>query len=1121
MNNSIIVKVPSSFFNPARILWTVLIGFLVLIVPSAAKAELASYDEMQNVAQNWITYIVDQTGDWAGEVNPYVTDIQDIIVDDTLVARYYAVSSGGYVIVPALKELPPVKAYSEANYLDIYEEDGFALLLRQVLQHRYRIYGEVYGNLDIPQPASEQPLFDFKNRQNYDQLAVTPKDFASSSIKSLSSQFEGEGPLLTTAWHQGSPYNDLCPMGDGGRCVVGCVATAAAQIQYYHQWPPQGEGSHTYYWPGDNSCGGNTPGEYLSADFSDAYVYDNAPANLAEISYEMGVAFEMDYGNCGSGAWTMYGASVFPAYYRYDESAQAVYRESYTASGWFNLIKSNINKGRPLLYRIHSHAIVCDGWRVSGTLDQYHFNYGWGGGNNAWYTVDNLYCPWSGCDPMVEAMVINIIPKTGSPWLSSVNLLDDLGDGDGVPESGETIEMSVRVANYGGAPINDVSLSLTVDDANLSLVNATSYLGTINANDSVVNDADPFVFDIPVDYVSRIDSFMIEVSWNGGAGLDTLVVEKNIGEVSILLVDDDENADHDQYYKETLEHFRIPYDVWEFAAFSTPDAAYLSNYDIVIWFTGDYRSYPINNNEITSMQGYMDNGGKLFLTGQRIAAQLNSLDPNFLNNYLRADYLSSSYVPVLNSVGGQVFDSGFMVAIQGGNSASNQEYPDFLSPVNGGAGEMQYLGYEDFGVVTYDGSYQLVFFGFGFEAVVSDDNRWRDRDSVMSDILNFFSHQRPGLSPQVSDVAVFPGDPTHMLDHSPGIEWSYFDAEGSQQDQYQVQVGDDQSWLVPEMWDSGPLSGNDSVIVYSGDALLDGETYYIRVRAFDGSYWSDWAESEMHYNSVPAPATGLTPADLQGIASATPNLSHSNAIDGENDALTYTYEVYADSQLSMLIEQASGRPSSPGTSSYTVTTLLDDNSVYYWRVRGSDPLEDGYWSEPASFWVNSENTPPASFSLAYPEDGTTLPGLSVTFEWMPSSDTDPFDQVGYTLYYSTDSTFTTKTTVPDLDSTLYSPAASFDYGQTYFWKVRAHDDFGGLTFSSEIFLFSTLNRGDANGDGQINVADAVFLINHIFKGGPAPDPPIAGDANCDGNPNVGDAVYIINYVFNGGPEPGC
>ena len=62
-------------------------------------------------------------------------------------------------------------------------------------------------------------------------------------------------------------------------------------------------------------------------------------------------------------------------------------------------------------------------------------------------------------------------------------------------------------------------------------------------------------------------------------------------------------------------------------------------------------------------------------------------------------------------------------------------------------------------------------------------------------------------------------------------------------------------------------------------------------------------------------------------------------------------------------------------------------------------------------------------------------------------------------------------------------------------------------------------RGDANTDDRVNVGDAVFLINYIFKYGPPPQPFEAGDANCDGRVNVGDAVYLINFVFKSGPVP--
>ena len=63
--------------------------------------------------------------------------------------------------------------------------------------------------------------------------------------------------------------------------------------------------------------------------------------------------------------------------------------------------------------------------------------------------------------------------------------------------------------------------------------------------------------------------------------------------------------------------------------------------------------------------------------------------------------------------------------------------------------------------------------------------------------------------------------------------------------------------------------------------------------------------------------------------------------------------------------------------------------------------------------------------------------------------------------------------------------------------------------------------GDANHDATVNIGDAVYVVNYIFKGGPAPSPLESGDANWDLAVNVGDAVYIINYIFKSGPAPCC
>ncbi len=68
---------------------------------------------------------------------------------------------------------------------------------------------------------------------------------------------------------------------------------------------------------------------------------------------------------------------------------------------------------------------------------------------------------------------------------------------------------------------------------------------------------------------------------------------------------------------------------------------------------------------------------------------------------------------------------------------------------------------------------------------------------------------------------------------------------------------------------------------------------------------------------------------------------------------------------------------------------------------------------------------------------------------------------------------------------------------------------------------SKVNRGDPNADGIINLGDAIYTLNYLFKGGPNPCPMEAGDANCTGVVDLGDAIYILNYLFKGGPAPVC
>jgi hypothetical protein len=68
-----------------------------------------------------------------------------------------------------------------------------------------------------------------------------------------------------------------------------------------------------------------------------------------------------------------------------------VEKSDYTTTDWENLLKADLNLGRPIIYAgsntTSGHAWVCDGYQ--GT-NYFHFNWGWGGACNGYYYLTNL-----------------------------------------------------------------------------------------------------------------------------------------------------------------------------------------------------------------------------------------------------------------------------------------------------------------------------------------------------------------------------------------------------------------------------------------------------------------------------------------------------------------------------------------------------------------------------------------------------------------------------------------------------------------------------------------------------------------------------------------------------------
>ena len=121
-----------------------------------------------------------------------------------------------------------------------------------------------------------------------------------------------------------------------------------------------------------------------------------------------------------------------------------------------------------------------------------------------------------------------------------------------------------------------------------------------------------------------------------------------------------------------------------------------------------------------------------------------------------------------------------------------------------------------------------------------------------------------------------------------------------------------------------------------------------------------------------APGAPVLTAPLQGasVFTVSPILIWDDAIDPDGDAVTHEVEVYADEQLSTLLDSVSGLSTSTGQSTWTVSAALPEDALAWWRARASDANGDGPWTQAESFFVDSSNSAPTMPAPLSPFDET-------------------------------------------------------------------------------------------------------------------------------------------------------
>lgn len=209
-------------------------------------------------------------------------------------------------------------------------------------------------------------------------------------------------PLLTSVWHQDSPFNGLCPYymyADSTvstvRCRVGCVATAASEVVRYYAYPEALcdtlHGWSTAHYTLDTVL----PGARLDyADMLDDYDGDYTDAEalaVQELALYCGMACHMSYGVSASGSYISRLEVPLGDVFGYNY-VELFDRARYSPSAWRAMLQYQLERGVPLVYsgynmELAGHAFVIDGMDDEGF---YHARWGEGGVYDGYFDIDFL-----------------------------------------------------------------------------------------------------------------------------------------------------------------------------------------------------------------------------------------------------------------------------------------------------------------------------------------------------------------------------------------------------------------------------------------------------------------------------------------------------------------------------------------------------------------------------------------------------------------------------------------------------------------------------------------------------------------------------------------------------------
>ncbi len=327
-------------------------------------------------------------------------------------------------------------------------------------------------------------------------------------------------------------------------------------------------------------------------------------------------------------------------------------------------------------------------------------------------------------------------------------IVDSTENNNGLAEAGETVELPITVINKGLTAFK-VTCRLITDDPDIELANQVVELNFMGGPGFIhlsQENFPPFTFSVSPAAQGHLTTFKLEMTAEDISEFYTMTdsFDVKIGKPSILLVDDDNGADYENYFHDPLSLSKVYIDNWEVTAQGIPGySQVLQNYQTVIWFTGDDRTSSLTHDEQSALKQYLDTGGWLLLTGQDIGYDLitdgTNSDSLFYTNYLHAEFVSDTIKPtMIIGVPGDPISQGLFINIDpNAGAAQNQFSPSVIQPIDGAQTFLKYIpGMAPAGIRYMDpvNSYRLVYLPFGIEGIAGpyDDSAQRLINSILN-----------------------------------------------------------------------------------------------------------------------------------------------------------------------------------------------------------------------------------------------------------------------------------------------------------------------------------------------------------------------------------------------------